>query len=586
MKYTLCIAVALLAYCAGVPALAAVTASLEKNNVATGDTVRLLLQRDGGGGRQPDLSPLKQDFDMLGISSGSSVEIVNGNMSTKTQVEITLAPKHDGNLQIPSLQWSGEQSPALDLTVGGKGETAAPGAPGASHVFLTESVDQKQPYVQAAVVLTLRLYTDEPLAQASLDLPASGDVLVKQLGKDTPFSESRGGHDFNGIERKYMLFPQHSGRIEFDGPVLDAQVQGATNDEPFDGDRFFRNAFGGAPFGGLVQSTRPLHLRAKPIELDVLPRPPSVAGAAWLPAQAVTLAETWGPGNAVLHVGEPLTRHLHLAALGLSAAQLPDIGTLIQTPDGVKPYPNLAKLDDIVQGDTVLGSRDQDIALIANQPGHVTLPALRLAWWDTTRNVQREALLPARELDILPSLAAPTDDVPSTAVVRGPATPILSGGPAGRFDEWIKAPYASAWAWIAFAVVLLFLTSALIWWYGWKRRRNLPFKTEPSQQASVMDPRDALKSFQQACRANDPLTARKHLLAWARATWLDQPPLGLNALARLLGDPKVTEPLRELDRSCYAGGPWLGDHLAKTLVTSPNLKAPGAKENLLSELYP
>ena len=212
MKYIYRILFALTVSTFALPALASVTATLDKSNVASGETVQLQLQHDGTTDSPPDLAPLRNDFDVLGSSSGSNVQIINGHVSSQTQVTVLLSPKHDGTIQIPPLQWDGQQTAALELTVGGSGNAAAAGQPGptsgeSSHIFLTATLDQKQPYVQAADVLTVRLYADQPIFQASLDLPASSDVLVKQLGKDKQSSETRNGRNYQIVERKYLLCP-------------------------------------------------------------------------------------------------------------------------------------------------------------------------------------------------------------------------------------------------------------------------------------------------------------------------------------------------------------------------------------------
>ena len=186
---------ALIACVITLPALASASATLSRNNIAAGETVRLRLQYEGSTDSQPDLGPLKQDFDVLGTSSGSNVQIINGHMSSQTQVAVLLSPKHDGKIRIPPLQWGNQQSPMLELSVGGSGNAAAPRqdsqkATDSSHVFLTTTLDREHPYVQAADMLTVRLYTDQPLSQASLNFPASSDVLIKQIGKDRQASEN------------------------------------------------------------------------------------------------------------------------------------------------------------------------------------------------------------------------------------------------------------------------------------------------------------------------------------------------------------------------------------------------------------
>ncbi len=577
---------ALLLACATcLSAPAAVTASLDQARIALGETVQLLVQSDASTDSMPDIGPLKRDFDVLGSSRGSSMQIINGQKSAQTQLTVVLAPKHEGALQIPPLQWGTQQSPALELTVSGSanaGRQNGNPADGSAPIFLTAAPDQKQPYVQGAVVLTVRLYAGLQIHQASLDLPGSSDVLVKQFGKDIQSSESRNGRHYQVVERKYILLPQRSGRISLKGPVLDAQVQN-TNSDAAELDSFFGNAFGHSPLGGLMNTTRSLHLLAKPIELNVLPRP-SRAGANWLPAQTVTLEESWRPDNAVLRVGEPFTRHLHLTALGLTGVQLPDIGALMSVPDGIKPYPDQSQTDDNARGATVLGSRDQDIALVANSPGHYTLPAVRVVWWDTTRNVQREAVLAPRTLDIRPS---PTDHVTAP-----PPPENLPPSRVGHSDAEKRAAletrHALPWQKISIALGLLWFGTALAWWHS--RRRGMPAMPTP---AAVVNPmpamlhgKNALSALQRACRDNDPHAARRHLLEWAAGFWPECAPHGLNALALLLAETKSAEPIRQLDRACYTDGIWQGDSFARAFATLPR-RAPSAKAKpALPELYP
>ncbi len=57
---------------ASMNAMAAVTASLDRNQIAPDETVQLLLQRDGSSNGQPDLGKLKRDFDTIATSRGSA----------------------------------------------------------------------------------------------------------------------------------------------------------------------------------------------------------------------------------------------------------------------------------------------------------------------------------------------------------------------------------------------------------------------------------------------------------------------------------------------------------------------------------
>ena len=154
MKMTFRILIAFVFFGLSLPTAAAVTAQLDHDQIGPGETVQLTLQHDGQTDSQPDLGPLKQDFQIIGRSSGSNIQIINGKMNAQVQISLMLMPKHSGKLHIPALQWDGESTPFLPLEVSNNGAAAQSGngsrgnAPtgNASHVFITATPEQKQPY--------------------------------------------------------------------------------------------------------------------------------------------------------------------------------------------------------------------------------------------------------------------------------------------------------------------------------------------------------------------------------------------------------------------------------------------------------
>jgi len=634
-----------------VPAGAAVRAYLSGSDIAPGDTVQLTLQRDGTGGGEPDLSPLRADFDVLGTSRSTRIQIINGSTSASTNVQLTLSPRHAGHLTVPSITWGNEHSPALTLDVTatagsgggaagatgtGTGTGGAAGAAGATagnaRDFIQTEIDSGHPYVQAAVQVTVRLYVSQTLYHPDLEFPASGNVLVQQVGADEQSSTERNGRTYRVLTRHYLLFPQRSGTLTLAGPVLDAQVAAGQNGTNSFGGDPFAQLFGGAPFGTIM--TRPIRLHGDAIVLKVRARPASATEPYWLPATQVTLTSQWSPAPLQAHAGEPVTVKLHLQAQGLTAAQLPDLSTLWALPAGLKTYPDQAKLHDAAQGDTVVGSRDQTIALIADQPGRFMIPALTIQWWDTATNRPQEATVPARTLEILPVAGAPTNAAaapttptvaasPATSVpmpptsARGPtATPTLAAAlpthahaagaapasAAGVTGEHHSSPQSSLWPWIAAALTALWLLTIGAWLWTSKRRggndaraarrtaANAPgaHAAAGAHATSVQPSLAASSAFWQACRSGDALTARRRLLAWAAARWPATPPTGLNALSRLLNDPATAALLRELDRACYAGGPWRGEALASRFekLRPARAEAAGKRGADLAPLYP
>lgn len=442
-------------------------------------------------------------------------------------------------------------------------------------VFIETEVNPTDPYVQAAARVTVRVYSARALYHPDLDLPASADVLVRQVGPDERGTAKRAGRSYEVITRQYLVFPQHSGKLGLSGAVLSAQVLSSAG-RP---DLFYGP--GGpstSPYGyGAMVAVEPLQLRGDAIALEVRPRPAGAVSSYWVPASEVTLTSAWHPALQA-HVGDAFTLDLTVQADGLTAEQLPDLSTLVTVPPGLKAYPDEPKLDNSTQGDTLVGRREQSIALIADQPGRFTLPALRLQWWDTVRDVAQQVVVPARMIVVSPSQGAAAPAGPVRRAVRSSAGAV-SPGPFNHGDPWLWASIALALAWLA---------TLGGWSASARRRRPRPPLAEPANAPSA-GASGARAAFLKACRENDPRAARRHLLAWVEAMEAGRvasPPTGLNRLGRRIGNPEIERLLRELDRACYAGGAWRGDALAGALCELPApTKRPSDGESRLEPLY-
>jgi hypothetical protein len=553
-------------------AQAAVQAILDHDRVAMGETVQLTLKKDGQGG-EPDLTPLRKDFEVLGQSKGSSFQMINGTTSSSVQVQIALAPRHGGSLVIPVLNWGNEHTQALSLTVdnsagaaqgaGTSGQAAGAAASvGSKDLFIETELDNPKPYVQSAVHLKVRIYTAQQLVQAGLDFEPSPEVLMQQLGKDKPSDTTRNGRHFSLIERDYLLFPQKSGHIELAGPVLNAQVlkRIAASGDPV------ADLFAQMP-GGVGRAVQAVRLHGDPIRMDVSARPADVHSPYWIPAKALSLSASWQPDSLEVHVGDPLSLHLVLRAEGLTAAQLPDLAPLLSVPDGIKIYPDQARLTDSPQESSVVGERSQNVALLAQRAGRYTLPAVTVQWWDIKQNMLRTERLPEKTIVILPAAAGQTaashvqDTAPSVGVPAAPSS--LSTAAADGVSPW--------WRVACLLFALLWCTTGVAWcWERCRRGKRLPtpIATSPGAPAQPAQTSSMREAFHAACQAHDPLGARTALIAWSCAHWRRKI-AGLGELSTYL-DGEAAERVRELDRACYGNGLWHGDRLSAQLRALPD----------------
>jgi len=373
--------------------------------------------------------------------------------------------------------------------------------------------------------------------------------------------------------------------------VLDAELAVSQRRRQYATDPFG----GGFFYGPFFRTIRPVRLHANPISLTVRARPANAIGSYWLPARDVTLTAAWDPAKLTARAGDPVSLELTLHATGLTAAQLPDLASLLSLPPGLKAYPDQPKLDDSTQGGALVGSRDQTIALIASTPGHYTIPTLTVSWWDTQTNQPRVATLAARTLTILPApgsapAAAAAPAAPSPSARHTATAPAASQNPpvpaAARPSAPARSP--SEWEWLSIALAVVWLAT-LGAWIGSRRSRVTRAAAVRARQPVAAGPSDPSKeraAFRAACESNDAHAARAHLLAWATALW-GSTPAGAGAIAAKIGDAAVAELLRDLDRACYAGGAWHGRPLAAALTELPAQAGKSARaRNGLAPLYP
>jgi BatD DUF11 like domain len=555
---------ALVAWLVSGAADAAVRARVNNTNVAPDGTILLTLEHDGSTNEEPDLAPLKPDFDVLSSSSSSNMQIINGSVSSHASRLLSLAPKHSGELRIPPISWGGEQSAPLTVHVGTAPSNAQ--TPTSRTVFVETSAEAEHPYVQAQVTVTVRIYSQVPLYHASLELPSSNDILVQQIGADRNDVVVKDGARYQVVERRYAVFPQRSGSLTVPGPVLTAQIP--VRDRSPLGDQF-DDAFGNLrSLNNMFTSLRPIKEHGEDLSLNVLPRPSGALGDYWLPARDVKLGAEWHPDAAQVNAGDPVTLHLHLQAQGLTAAQLPDLSSLLQLPPGVHAYPDQAKLANDAHEDALLGERDQNIALIADRPGQFKVPALTIHWWDVQGNQPRETTLPERVLSVLPSAAAPAAEqgrVANAPVAQAPAA-------AGSVPAGGEGIGAGGVLWRSISVVLgtLWVLTLVAWYLT--RRRKAARPTEPSPLASEeqrVSISQARRDFHDACRRNDARSARAALVRWIARSQPDRGSVGLRAFAKQTQDTELSELLADLDRACYANGSWSGGRLLAALQDLP-----------------
>lgn len=577
-----------------------VKAYVDRNPVMVEETFRLVVETEGVSlGDAPDLEQLEENFALLGTSHSQQMSIVNMKTSSVTRWVTTLAPKRTGMLTIPAIQVGNSSTLPLSITV--KEPSQATGADSQRDIFLEAEVDSHVPYVQGQVLLTLRLVSAVSLQEGELDDPEIEWGMVERVGKDTSFETIREGRRYQVTERRYAITPQKVGAqiippVLLSGSIPDVRSGGSTLDQFFNNRR--RNQ-GGGPFTSLFQTTRPIHLRSPKVSLTIKDIPADTKGKMWLPAIEFTIKENWSTDTKNIQMNEPLTRTVVMMAKGLRGEQLPEFPG--PNYGSVKTYPDKAQTNTEFDGTWIVGTREEKYALVPTQPGSVTVPAIRIPWWNIEKAEWETAELPSRTLTVV-------GDAETPSARRQPQPPIQLVDTAQSVEsdpievsldssgQTIAVSGSKQWSWIAGGLLGVWVLTLMAWWWDRRQRGQSAEKERDARVQKVLESeRKAIQAVKAACLEQSAPKTREALMNWVSIKQQGKPCLSLGTAARMLAEPVphntgLEEAIWNLDRTLYTTSEshtWDGQRFWETIQPAMTAKPKKIKNNneSLPELY-
>ena len=505
---------------------AALTAKVDRTVLDSNETLRAEMRYDGqvftG---EPDFGPLIKDFEVLSNNRQQNYSNVNGKTESYTAWTLELRPKRAGILLIPSLTFKKEVSNAIELRVRAAPSNSSAN-PGTQPIYTETTVDANTPYVGQQVILTHRLYTSVQLRDFALSELAIDKAVLHRLG-DTQYQKVINGRNYLVLEVKYAIFPQSEGPLII--PSLRFGAYEVNN----------RSQFGVFNNRGnqIVRDTEPK-------SLEVTARPPQASVDGWMPSTSVTMEQRWSGDIDSVTVGEPVTRTITIRAEGLSAAQI----TPLQEPQGnnYRGYPDQPQLDEIVTTNGLTATRIESLALVPNNSGEITLPAVELIWWDTNSNKRRVASLPSITLQVSPSENA---DVAANDnnVMQGTNDAMTT------LASDASKPKVSFMTNLSLALNALLMTLIVTLLIG-RKRKALAARSQQaalSSDSARLNLKQQLRAIESEAKDDNLMAMREAILRWGKTLFAENPPSTLKSLGDLLGNPSISQLFAQLDQHLY-----------------------------------
>lgn len=503
-------------------AQAKIQVQVEPSQVSLGESLTLtLIQEDPRGGGVPDLTGLEQDFAILGTERNISYSIINGQSQSSSQWTVSLKPLRAGIITIPAIKVGLDKSSPLTINVQGgsaKAQDIQLNTTQLQDVFLLANADQKKPFVNQQVIYTVKVFNSKRLMDVEYQGPQVDDALLIPLGDTKRYQTVQDNTAYVVEEQNYAIFPQKSGSLKITSPT----------------------------FNALVYAINPQRIKAqdKPIDLEIQPIPKQYKGSTWLPAKQVKLSEQYENTSQRIEQGSTLTRTITIEGNSIPAQLLPTLE--FAESDDFKVYPEKGKEgNQIIQGE-LIGTTEIKVTYLFTSAKKITIPELKLAWFNTTTGKEELAVLPPRSLHITPATTPvntsngnPAVSQP-TGTVQAPSEPVTS---TEKSWPWIiSILFAAAW-----------LVTLALW--GWQKRARYSGKGQYKA---------ALTELNKACTECNPTKARDALLKWASMHWPDAPLLNLTDLTKLVRDAHLKKQLNLLSKVLYKSGEktlWRGDEL-------------------------
>ena len=480
--------------------------SVDRNELARGETltytIRVYDQRQG---MQLDLTPLTEEFDVLGTRTSSQIRSINGSVESWTDYIVTLFPLAEGELTIPSLEINDALTDPVAINVINEGPRSNQSN---EELFLEIVVNKETIYVQEQLLFTVRLYyTINGIRNPQFTELEMADTVIQLIGSPNQYEKLIDGVRYGVYEKRYVIFPQRSGPLEIPDILFRGEVtDGSSN-------FVFRNL-----------NTRRVTAFIEGITIQVAERPEAARNNQfWLPVGNLTLEENWNIDLSNLKVGDSAIRTITMVADGLDGAVLPPFSPVeIQN---LNLYPDPPDIQRTFVDGRIVGTRVESTTLVPVIAGSIEIPEVSIPWWNINTDQQERTVIAATFINV----ATIEGEVPSEQTVISTVNieELLEAAPVidqSMIDAQAEAQFIEVRAvwlnWLialAFLIVMISIYSLLL--APNKHAIRAFFDTQLANLIKKFSPENnELVAYRQlviACRKQDLIRIRESLIQWS-----------------------------------------------------------------------
>lgn len=407
----------------GFAAEPSIEVQVDRDTITQEETLNLSIIIKGGSAlTTPDI-PSSGNFDVVGRSSGSAIEIINGVMSVTKTFEYQLAPRKPGEFKIgpikahiegrtyaagpirirvlkserrktyiPPPQVSEPMQPPQIPTMPTP-SWPLPGQAGPQNIqargptFVTAEVDKHEAYVGEQVLFILRFYSAVSVQNAQLSLPDFKDFITEELIKERKYKIQLDGREYAVNEWRLALLPTKAGNLKTGKSVVKGRVSVPRRGSLYD-DPFFRG------FGTNIGSKK-LTFSAPSLSIEVKKLPPPPSGFIGLVGEFTLESKL---SKTQLSLGDTTNLDIEISGKGnIGEAHIPPL----KDNPYFKIYPAkpIVKMENSLSG--IEGKKIFSFAMVAERPGKGNISSLEFHYFDPQDGSYKELVSPNYSVSIM-----------------------------------------------------------------------------------------------------------------------------------------------------------------------------------------
>lgn len=363
-----------------------ITLTSDSENIYLGDTIVLEVEAVGILGTL-DISPLFRHADLIRETTGTRIAVIEERVVEVKLRRMEFLPRREGRLLLGPLQGDSTDGAVVSNTLA---INVAPAIdtqwqPDESDLAIDVHLTSKlksfdglaqssdfNAYVGQQIIVDIELRHQFPIAEEIIVLPsfAGFDVLPEYEEKRT--LDNNTDKNTRLISWRYHLFAKRSGAIKLE-PV---QWSGTE----------------------IKSRTQRASFERQSKKTSIAIEPALHRSSWWLPASSVSISDQWSKDARELSAGDEIIRTITLSAENVLASHLPRIQPLESRAISSTLIKQTRHQQLINQ--QINASAEFTFRLVAQSPIPVFLDTVRVPWFDITSNTAREAIIPARRINV------------------------------------------------------------------------------------------------------------------------------------------------------------------------------------------